>query len=229
MDYVYICRQGENEELRYSLRSLVKNAPDGRVWIVGNKPSWYAGDFLAVKDVAGKFENIRTALLAIANHDEISEDFILMNDDFFIINKINNIPTIHGGLLADKIEEYEKMNGSPQYLQILSDAHKYLINHGIKNPLDYDIHVPMIMNRKNLKRIAKKTLAPRSVYGNMYSIGGDRCEDVKVYPNSSNLVDRSYDFKNNPSDFLSSDDKSFPRIHRVILRNSFAEKSQYER
>lgn len=39
MDILYLCRPGENLELRYSLRSL-RNVPHGRVWIFGDCPDW---------------------------------------------------------------------------------------------------------------------------------------------------------------------------------------------
>ena len=55
MDYVYTCRNSENEELLYSLRCLEENMPSGRVWLVGYRPKWYIGDFVSVKDVGNKF------------------------------------------------------------------------------------------------------------------------------------------------------------------------------
>ena len=63
MDYVYTCRQGNNEELRYSLRSIEHNMPAGRVWVVGYRPDWYIGDFVQVKDIGSKFENIRNCII----------------------------------------------------------------------------------------------------------------------------------------------------------------------
>jgi hypothetical protein len=229
MDYVYICRKGDNEELRYSIRSVVKHMPPGNIWIVGNKPTWYSGNFLPVEDTSGKFVNITNAIAAAAECDLISDDFVLMHDDFFVIKPVIDIPVMHNGLLSDKIKEYSALDPDSRYIEILSNAYSYLKRRGIKQPLDYDIHVPMIMNRKNLKTIARKTNAPMSVYGNVFDIGGEQIQDVKIYPKFNKLRDRSYDVLNGESAFVSSEDKSFARLHRMILRNMFPTKTAYEK
>ena len=79
MDYVYICRSGDNDELRYSLRSIEENMPDGRVWVVGHRPLWYIGDFIPVEDIGGKFDNIKNCIKVVAENQDISNNFILMN------------------------------------------------------------------------------------------------------------------------------------------------------
>lgn len=229
MDYVYICRKGDNEELRYSIRSVVKNMPPGKIWLVGNRPSWYSGDFLSVEDTAGKFVNITNAIAAAANSDLISDNFVLMHDDFFVIKPVENIPVMHNGLLSNKIKEYTAMDPDSRYVEILAKAYRYLKRRGIKEPLDYDIHVPMIMNKQNLKTIATKTNAPMSVYGNIFNIGGQQITDVKIYPKFNKFVNRSYDILTGDSAFISSEDKSFAKLHRMILRNMFANKTIYEK
>ena len=75
MDYVYICRSGDNDELKYSLRSIEENMPEGRVWVVGHRPIWYIGDFIPVDDIGGKFDNIRNCIKTVSEHSEISDDF----------------------------------------------------------------------------------------------------------------------------------------------------------
>lgn len=229
MDYVYICRQGENEELRYSIRSVVKHMPPGNIWVVGDKPTWYIGNFIPVEDIAGKFTNIRNAISVAANSDLISDEFVLMHDDFFVVKPIKDIPTMHAGLLQNKIKEYSELDPGSRYVEALSKAYSYLRRRGIKEPLDYDIHVPMVMNKNNLKTIVNKTNAPMSVYGNMFSIGGSQITDVKIYTKFNKLSERSYDFSNNEPTFVSCEDKSFPILHRAILREMFPEKTIHER
>jgi hypothetical protein len=229
MDYVYICRQGENEELRYSIRSIIKHMPPGNIWVVGDKPTWYIGNFIPVDDTAGKFTNIRNAISVAANNDLISDDFILMHDDFFILKPIDKMPILHSGLLIDKINIYSNLDPGSRYVEVLSKAYSYLRRRGIKEPLDYDIHVPMIMNRNNLKTIVNKTNAPMSVYGNIFNIGGLKISDVKIYNSFNKLSDRSYDIKNNDPTFISCEDKSFAKLHRAVLREMFPNKTIYER
>ena len=103
MDIVYVCRPGENEELRYSIRSISNNLKYGNLWVVGYKPSWYIGNFLPIKDIGSKFNNIKNCLEVVSESQEISEDFVFMNDDFFLLQELDELQTYHGGLLLDKI------------------------------------------------------------------------------------------------------------------------------
>jgi hypothetical protein len=84
MDFVYICKPGDNEELRYSIRSVLYSFPDANIWLVGGKPSWYSGNYIYVDQKHHKYANAINNLHAICDSNEISEEFVLMNDDFFI-------------------------------------------------------------------------------------------------------------------------------------------------
>ena len=48
MDFVYICKEGVNEELKYSIRSVVESFPESNIWVVGGKPDWYTGNYIQV-------------------------------------------------------------------------------------------------------------------------------------------------------------------------------------
>ena len=221
MDYVYICRDGENEELRYSLRSIEKNMPEGRVWLIGNRPRWYIGDLVYVKDVGGKFENIRNCTKVASEHSEISDNFVLMNDDFFALNKILTIPTLHGGLLIDKIERYKELGMASKYIKLLELTYKQLVSSGIKDPIDYDIHVPMIMNKNKLRESLDVAYFPRSAYGNFANIGGEEITDVKIYGSEKRKVSRD-------SNFISTEDKSFISLRKSVLMHDFSKPGFFE-
>lgn len=211
-DIVYIVRPGENnEELRYSLRSLEKNFPNhGTVWIIGYKPSWVQHVRTIYKVQKGtKYKNGYNNLLAAANHPEISGDFILMNDDFFVTKEITEIPRYNRGLLDDVIETFEQY-GAHKYYWTMRHTAEYFRRLKIQNPLSYELHVPMIINKqKYIESMAQwmavdptAKLNKRTVYGNYVDYGGETIEDVKV----NHLNGRSLE---NPTAFLSSDDKSF--------------------
>jgi hypothetical protein len=224
MDCVYVCRPGDNEELRYSIRSVVKNLPHDNLWLVGYKPSWYVGNFISVLNTTTKFENIRLAIKAAAEHNEISDNFILMNDDFFVIRPANPDVVLHGGLLTDKINRYRSMLGSGRYITLLENTHKFLIKSGIKNPLDYDIHTPMVFNKNNLLQIINRRHFPRSLYGNIFKVGGEFTNDVKVYPDNSLL---KYDIQQD-SPYISTQDDSFDNLFNSLLKHMFPDQSKYE-
>lgn len=225
MDYVYVCREGQNEELRYSIRSIVKNAPEGRVWLVGGKPDWYTGDFIPVKDTKTKFDNIKLCIKAAADNEDISEDFVLMNDDFFIIDKIDKISTVHGGSLLKRINDYKRHIGANGYIMLLSRTYSALTKVGIDDPLDYDIHTPMVLTKSKLGDIVDTPYSIRSWYGNLQDAGGSEINDVKMYA-SGQYAYRSYSIDpNNP--YLSTEDSSFSKVKDLLVA-MFPDKSKYE-
>lgn len=220
MDYVYICRSGDNEELRYSLRSVVKNAAHNNIWVVGNKPDWYVGNYIEVNGIGNKFDNTTNCYKILPSIKELSEDFVLMNDDFFILKQIDNVPIFYDGTLNDKINNHVDINGLSQYARVLIKARKELIKKGIKEPLCYDIHLPMVFNKTLLSNMEYNNNAPRSTYGNIYKIGGKEIKDVKIYKNDKaiNIDGLS---------FISSEDNSFNLI-KEKLETMFPDPSVYE-
>lgn len=100
MNFVYVCRDGENEELRYSIRSVLSSFPEAKIWVVGGKPSWYIGNYIEVKQSQSKYGNVLNNLKSICNSELIEESFVFMNDDFFIVNKIDTIDIFHGGKIG---------------------------------------------------------------------------------------------------------------------------------
>jgi hypothetical protein len=227
MDYVYICRAGNNEELRYSIRSVVLYTNYRKIWVVGYKPDWYSGNYVHVPDTGGKFHNIVNCTKAITEVEEISDDFVLMNDDFFFLKHIGDMPVYHGGLLKDKANEYIEL-GSRRYGNLLLRTYNNLVRQGIRNPIDYDIHLPMPMNKHKLKESIKRAYFPRSGYGNIHEIGGTYISDVKTYSNKSYLNSKSYNFEDSKLPFISTEDDSFQEVYDLILKDMFPYPSKYE-
>lgn len=95
-DVVYpvkLTRNG-NRELRLSLRSL-SNIPHRNVYVVApERPEWLSGDvrFIECPDDHVSYENVNRKLLAACSVDDLSENFIFMNDDIFIMQKMTEIP-----------------------------------------------------------------------------------------------------------------------------------------
>jgi hypothetical protein len=230
MDFVYICKDGVNEELRYSIRSVIESFPDSKIWVVGGKPSWYDGNYINIKQVLTKYRNAIQNLRAICNSNEISEEFILMNDDFYIIKNIDSIKTYHGGFLLDKINLYQKINSNSNYTRKLASTYKKIKSLGIDNPLDYELHIPMIMEKKKLKKTLEDndSFLWRSIYGNVFSVGGEQMDDVKVYSKGP-LILKSYNMNKDEHIYLSSADNSFDLILNSILKKQFIEKTKYEK
>lgn len=228
MDCVYICRAGENEELRYSIRSVEKNLPHANIWVVGSAPSWYTGKQVRVSQNLSKYRNAIANLEAIVSHPDISEDFILMNDDFFVLEPVEAVQSFHRGYLYDSIEERKDIYISNPYIDMMENTYNRLIKNGIKDPLDYELHIPMKMNKNKLKNVIRFGFLWRSMYGNMNNVGGIQMDDVKVHNPGSPESKGSHDYKNHGTTYLSSNDGSFEDIKENLLLIKFPKPSSLE-
>lgn len=229
MDAVYICRGGHNEELRYSIRSVVKNMPHANVWVVGGKPDWYSGNHIEVLQDGQKYDNARANLRAIVNSPDISDDFILMNDDFFVINKIDSVPTWYTGTIRSRVDEIKKTRmPNSTYVRLLMKTNKAIEDMGIKEPMDYELHTPMVMNKDKLSSVIDVDALWRSTYGNKYGIGGTQHQDIKVYGPTmiQGKLGLAIDAKNEP--FVSGSDASFSLLFNELLNDLFPDPSKYE-
>ena len=229
MDFVYICRDGENEELRYSIRSVLNSFPEAKVWLVGGKPEWYSGHCVPVEQNSNKYANALKNLKSLCEHPEISDNFVLMNDDFFIIKKINSVDQFYNGLLSDKIDRFTQITGSSMYIKKLITTNKKLIDLGIKNPIDYELHTPMPMNKTGLLDVIEKypECLWRSMFGNLYNVGGTQMDDVKIYVNKRHLA-RSNEITDN-SIYMSTEDTSLNVMLDKMLRQMLPDPSIYEK
>jgi hypothetical protein len=162
---------------------------------------------------------------AILKSDQISDKFIFMNDDFFVMNPIKEIPYMYSGLLLDKIQHREQQNPGDLYTRMLLKTYSELYQRShIKQPLDYELHVPMIFEKEKLSSVIGSQGLWRSMYGNIYNVGGETFTDTKIYnkdhPLSENIVSLE-------SDYLSTEDKVF-KDHLDWFNSKFSKPSKFE-
>lgn len=207
MDFVYICRSGENEELRYSIRSVLASFPDAKIWVVGGKPDWYIGNHVQVTQFEDehKQENARWNMRYIAWTDAISERFVLMNDDFFIMKKIDFIDNYTNGYLVDLIREKVRNGASMGYVNLLNKTLNELVKNGFENPLNFELHLPMIMERSKLAEVIDEYTLWRSGYGNHFDVLAFDTDDVKIRPSKERI----------DGEFASTEDEWF---HELLPR-----------
>jgi hypothetical protein len=237
MDVVWVCRTGPNEELKYSIRSVAKNMPHENIVVVGGKPDWYKGKFIPVetltldgKPSTNKYENTKNNIRHIVDNSNISDDFVLMNDDFYVLKPIDQLQYYHNGLLADKIAQFRLFTNQSSYINVLNRTMSVLNHLGFQDPLDYTLHIPMMFNKKRLAEILVHPIASiRTLYGNIHKVGGRRMSDVKVHPNQHTHAPKSFDYLNEDSVFLSTADRTFPSVKKNLLGPLFRWPSKYER
>jgi hypothetical protein len=184
-DIVYVVRPGDdNEELRYSIRSL-RFLPHGQVWIVGHKPSWLDNvRHIPTDQTATKYLNATGNIRTACEHPDMPDQFVWCNDDFFAMQPATHLPIWHQGPITKVIRRFSKRPGP--YLAGMKATLALLQDLGISEPLSYDLHLPMLVDRDRLLdaielRETVDLAHTRSLYGNLYGIGGTQVEDVKVY------------------------------------------------
>lgn len=184
MDVLYYIGSGSshnNDELRLSLRSLEKHCKDvDKVWVVGNRPAFLRNvEYLWVED---KYEWWKNAFIKTKAAIEagISDEFLLMNDDFFMMSDFTakEYPYYHKGEIKD---------GDTPYKKVIYNTGEYLKSLG-KTAFHYGIHCPMRIEGKKYLELEKHLTSPMSVrclYGNFYCTGR-LAKDVK-----SDVIKRS--------------------------------------
>lgn len=228
-DILYIYKEeGDGEELRYSLRSL-KNIPHNNVFISGDLPEWVSEKVIHIPPVkyewaimGNRFSNAEAKWRAALEYDKLAIHFIAMNDDFFFLQPINAMDTYQRDI------PLPVRDSASSYQILLSKTREYLVKHNVINPKNYELHVPMPMHK--IKRLAVSYLLerdfrrgqivlPRSIYGNIFDVGGKKMSDVK-----SISVEEARD-----SVFVSTDNKSFNGPLGEYIKSVFPEPSEYER
>lgn len=183
-----------NEELRYTLRSICAYFPHNKIWIVGYKPPWLNGDVNHISGnnaVGNKYLKVVSNHLITAKHPMISEDFYLFNDDFFVLRPVYNFEDFYRCPIDDSIERLLKHTNGVEstYLKSLITTKEILQNLGIKEPLDYGLHIPIRINKKKWLEawkaqqkynLANKIVHMRTIYGNLYKIAKKQMDDVKI-------------------------------------------------
>jgi len=189
MDVVWAYMASRNpQELEYSIKSVQKNIKHGRLIVIGDKPEF--------KTIAEHHKPpiCRWAFLS-PHHDviakiyhattmDITDDFIFMNDDFYCM-KPTEIKANHRGTIQKHIDGRSRNDA---YTKSLVNTKKYLVDKGIVEPLSYELHTPIVYNKVKLKKMYddmmeiikyNAPLLTRTLYGNIYKIGGEYMDDPK--------------------------------------------------
>ena len=222
-DIVYFVKDTPtNEELRYSVRSLA-NFPHGKVWFYGGCPDGLKPDYhvYVKQDQPTKWDNIFNMYKMVCYNEDISEDFWLFNDDFFIMKKVKHGPNYYEGDLYKRVVTLEDAHGGiTPYSQQLRYTLQELEGMGCETK-NYALHVPMLMNREKGKELCNIISGPmiRCVYGNYFNVGGNDHRDVKI-----DRLDRIA----KDTEYLSTNDKSFRGMVGEQIRATFPDKCKYE-
>lgn len=183
---VYVVRPGDdNEPLRYSLRSMAANVPHRRVWVAGHAPPWLRGvGHIPTAQRGDKHANSTGNLRAACEHPDVAEEFLYVNDDFYCLRPVTEVPVYHRGRVADVYTQTRHMS-TGQWLPGLVGTRRLLARLGHPDPLCYELHVPMPVTKTGVLETLDvgagvRALHKRTLYGALHQVGGTRMRDPKV-------------------------------------------------
>jgi hypothetical protein len=231
MDIVYINKPGDdNEELRYSLRSLV-NLPHDNVWIVGHCPAWVHNDVgrIELVPLENKWANQRQSARAACADARISQDFILFNDDHFVVAPLDDLPVWHLGRLGTLINRLAQrgQTDNDEWFYGLKQTRLQMREWGYKNPDAYEAHIPLRFNRRRLAWMLDHATRQPFLWGAAYSATGFATgrlgDNVKCIDGRELLENIMRGFP-----LLSTEDEFFTGPVGEFVRNMFPEPGPYE-
>lgn len=195
--------------------------PHERVFVVGDKPAWLSDKVIHIPfedKLKNKTLNAWAKLLHACKQDEISDDFILFNDDFVVLKPQKEVPYYYQG----NIPKHKDSRRS--YMQT-----KIRTGRLFDSPKNFEIHCPIVYNKKkflelpNLYKI-RNIYLHRSLYCNHYHINGTPSVDIKAR-NAKRFRDI---IKSNPDYISFADSVESDIAFRVLLEKRFPSISGYE-
>lgn len=237
-DVVYLVGPGTAmafNELRYSLRSLdlyMKNYRN--VFIVGLLPAFIDPDKVIHIEQYDQYENpaknIATKVLAACLDERLSDEFVFMNDDYFLLKPID--ATNYPHFYKNTLEQAMQMNRGSSYLWHLKQTYDILRqrNKPLKN---FDGHCPMIFKKSAMTSVigdypwnVKNGYTLRSLYCNSLFIEGELRQDMKFNTKRDEQKMRKALVG---KDCFSIGDGAVNRDLRVMLQDMFPQPSKFEK
>jgi hypothetical protein len=241
LDLVYVLGSGsiwKNNELRFSLRSVEANLKGVRnIYIIGEHPGFISDAVIHIyhpdpltRNADG---NMALKILRACQENNLSDDFLFMNDDF-IINKpivASEIPWLHKGDMCDRTDKFWK---GDFYRFRLRRTFDVLKDRGYPT-IQYDYHAPMLMNKHEFPRVMENFdfkedigYTFRSLYGNFLQLPaiplGNMKKTIYKFLNTHQL----HDISREPV-FIGYNDKGLNNSFKLWLHKRFPKRSKYEK
>lgn len=236
MDAVYLVKPGDdNEELRFSLRSLAKNMPYiDRVFIAGHCPAWVRNaEAIELDPLEDKFDNQFQSLRAACADERVSDDFVLLNDDQFALAEMDFLPAWHLGPLRLLIQRLAKRGctvDNDVWFRGLKQTLKQMREWGYRNPNAYEAHLPLAFNKHRLADVLDRVTYRPFLWGAAYEAAGTQEGELGDNVKVAELGSRELlACMTSGLPFLSTEDEAFT-FGRVglFLRTIFPDPCIYE-
>jgi hypothetical protein len=240
-DVVYVLGTGSrwnDNELRFSLRSLEKNLKDFRnIYIVGECPEFLQNVIhVPAVDI---FEpainadgNIITKVLAACKCKELSDDFLFINDDHLVLQPVAaiDVPSLHHGDMTTFPPDYWKLNywrgRLKRTMEVLRQNNYTTLHFDCHTPIVFNKHIfPEIMGRFSYSDGIGYTM--KSLYGNVMYPDGEFLTDQKKKIFKNYRLDEIRRMLTGPM-FMSFNDQGLNKSLKWWLIDNFKTKCSYE-
>jgi glycosyltransferase involved in cell wall biosynthesis len=136
--------QSGDNELRFCLRAIERLLKGYRnIYIVGHLPRWCT-NVVHIKhsEYHPKANNIHDKVAAACKHPDITDDFILFNDDYFLVQAVDApiYPYYYSDSALDEVMTRPKAD---PYRRLVVDTYSE-----INTARYYDIHCPIVINKE---------------------------------------------------------------------------------
>jgi hypothetical protein len=184
---VWVVRPGDdNEQLRYSMRSVASNLPHDSVWIAGHKPKWVSDKVhhLPTDQAPGdRHGNVRKNITAACH---ALDEWLCMWDDIFVTRPIPEVPVLHRGTVTELVAEKSAAGEFRSYERDIQAAGQVLERLGYEQPLCYDcLHVPQAIRSPDMLKAIQlaeqhQVKMVLTLHGNLVQVGGEKAGNAKA-------------------------------------------------
>lgn len=237
-DLVYPLKvAGACDELRYSLRSIHQNAQGlyGNVWVVtgGSVPDWLQGvRHIVAGDPRGKSQDVRAKLRAACDHPEVSQNFLIMCDDFFLVEEVDHWEPFHSGPTSTHVKRLRREGAGLRWLRGVIDTAEWMEEQGYGDILARQGHRPLVWDKAKLAGALDAYPTDRQFDVNgLYDMAGAGGVGRRGMNSKVRLDHREFHSKiaNRDIPWLSSNDQSFSEgMIGGYIRGMFPEPSPFE-
>lgn len=180
--YPYL-RSDDDFDITHSIQWVRASFPEAVIATVGDKVTGADMHLSHKKRFSERGCDVTDKILTFAKA-HLNEQFIYLNDDFFIGPNLNPDITIHSGEMA--VNPYH----APHYQKGCYNTSQFLKHNGF-NTLNFECHQPMQMDSRMLIELFKQIEWKehnhfiKSLYGNVYQVPSKLGQNLKL--NQPNL------------------------------------------
>lgn len=168
MQFVWFHVNGPDSsaELRFSISSVQKNfVGDARITVVGEKPQWYDGHCIQLKQFKGirdhtarmPYRDTQSKIMKCAVSGEIDEEFVWIMDDCYMLK-----PTTIKELRVPRYDPWYRVNTKTMWHQLIRHTFAALQKRGMPN-LQYGTHLPHVFSKTKLRDMFETYQFPGSL------------------------------------------------------------------